>query len=111
DMAGDDMPAKLVAQLERAFEVERAALIPVTLRGARERLRGDVDGEPARPLVDHCQAHARAGDRCAEIDRVGVVSGRDPRAQVAPPLDGLDPPYIGDDSSEHSGPIPLVRAR
>src|SRR3546814_3186451 len=66
DMAGDDMPAKLVADLERAFEIQAAADVPHPGRGARDRFGARVDREPARgavaaridPLVDHGQARS-----------------------------------------------------
>src|SRR3546814_2896441 len=59
DMAGDDMPAHFVAQLHRAFEVERGALTPLARGGARHGFARHVDREPAGRLVDHRQAHAR----------------------------------------------------
>ena len=48
DMAGDDMPAELVAELQRALEVEPAARGPHVRGGARDGLARDVDREPAR---------------------------------------------------------------
>src|SRR3546814_9837847 len=48
DMAGDDMPAQLVADLQRAFEVQAAAGVPHPRRGARERFGARVDREPVR---------------------------------------------------------------
>src|SRR6185436_1483040 len=50
DMAGDDMAAKLVADLERALQVERRALGPESRRGAALRLGRDIDREPAFAL-------------------------------------------------------------
>ena len=67
-MAGDDMAAELVADAERAFEVEPRALGPQAGRGAGSRFLADIDREPVLALVDDRQAGARAGDRRAEID-------------------------------------------
>src|SRR3546814_8037194 len=57
DMAGDDMPAKLVADLERAFEIQAAADVPHPGRGARDRFGARVDREPARGAVEIGRAH------------------------------------------------------
>jgi hypothetical protein len=100
-MAGDDMAAKLVAHLQRAFQVETEALVPLALSSTRERLGRDVDGEPARALVDHRQAHTRTGDRSAEIYRRGVIAGGDAHPQVAAPLHFRDGTDVGDDAGEH----------
>ncbi len=67
DMAGDDMPAQLVTQLQRAFEIKAAARFPHAGRGAFHRLSGGVDGKPApavrvRSLVYDSKAYARAGN-------------------------------------------------
>src|SRR3546814_18189527 len=51
DMAGDDMSAKLVADLQRAFEVEAAPRVPHPRRGSRERFGASIDREPAPPAV------------------------------------------------------------
>ena len=51
DMAGDDMAAEFVADLQRAFEVQAAASGPHALRGAGDGFAGNVDREPvAAPL-------------------------------------------------------------
>src|SRR5207237_4213919 len=59
DMAGDDMPAELVADLERALEVDLRAFGPEAGRSAALGLGRDVDREPALALVDDGQADAR----------------------------------------------------
>ena len=73
DMARDDVPAELVADLERALEVEARARPPCADRGAGKRLRGGVDFEPAAVRApadrDDGEARAGAGDRGAERDR------------------------------------------
>src|SRR4051812_32421351 len=83
DMPGNDMPAQFVAELQGTFEVELAPFGPLAGRGARHGLCGDVEGDAAGRLVDHGQAHARARDRGAEVDRVDVVAGGYLDAQVA----------------------------
>src|SRR3546814_3865766 len=75
-MAGDDMPAKLVADAERAFEVEAPADVPHARRGARQRLGTRIDREPAGrtvtgfidTFVDNGQAGTRTGDGSAQVD-------------------------------------------
>ena len=69
DMAGDDMAAELVAEPERALEVELRAFAPEVGGGLRHGLARNIDREPVVALVDDGQADARAGDRRAEIDR------------------------------------------
>src|SRR5512132_2113790 len=70
---GDEMPAQLVAELQRALEIYRRSRPPFAEGGARQRLDGRGDGEPARPLVDHRQTHARAGDGLADRHHGHVV--------------------------------------
>ena len=68
DMAGHEMAAELIAERERALEIDAAPLPPGAERGARERLVGDIDGE-ARAFalclgdIDDGEAAAVAGDR------------------------------------------------
>ena len=72
-MAADEMPAELVAEPQRAFEIELGAALPAPGGGDAQRLGGHIDGEegtialPA-PLHDG-QAGAGAGDRRADVDR------------------------------------------
>ena len=80
DMAGDDMAAELVAQAQRALEVELRAFAPQVGGGPRDGFGRNIDREPVVALVDDGQADARAGDRRAEIDGVEVVAGPDRRA-------------------------------
>src|SRR3546814_19948069 len=82
-MACDDMPAKLVADAERAFEVEAPADVPHARRGARQRLGTRIDREPAGrtvtgfidTLVDNGQAGTRTGDGSAQVDGAHVLTG------------------------------------
>ena len=91
DMAADEMPAELVAEPERAFEIELGAALPAPRGGDAERLGGHIDGEegtialPA-PLHDG-QTGAGAGDRRADVDgrRIVAAANHQP-AQAFGPL-------------------------
>jgi hypothetical protein len=50
DMAVDQMAAQLVAELERQFEVDAAALLPVAEMGLGQASRRGLDGEPIGPF-------------------------------------------------------------
>src|SRR3546814_12637964 len=90
-MAGDDMPAKLVADAERAFEVEAPADVPHARRGARQRLGTRIDREPAGrtvtgfidTFVDNGQAGTRTGDGSTQVDAAHVISGADDEPCIA----------------------------
>ena len=73
DMAGDNMAAEFVADLQRAFQVELWCPRPSVRPWSAERLRRGIDVEPgaaaSAPEVDHGQADAVAGDRRAIGDR------------------------------------------
>src|SRR3546814_13725437 len=107
-MAGDDMAAKLVADLQRAFEVEAAPRVPHPRRGARERFGARIDREPAaravalrvHALVDDRETRARAGDRGADIDAAHVIGGADNEPCVAAVLMGPDGADVGDEAGE-----------
>jgi len=109
DMAGDDMPAKLVADLQRAFEVEAAPRLPHPGRGARDRLGARIDREPAagpvavrvHTLIDDRQTRPRTGDRRAKIDACHIIVRPHEDAPVAARLDPVDRADIGDDAGEH----------
>ncbi len=104
-MAGDDVPAQFVAQLQRLFQIERRALGPAVLHGAGDGFGGDVDREPCvacyATLVHYGQAHARAGDRGAHGDPCGVEGASDDRAQVAGLAGFADLADGGYNSGEH----------
>src|SRR5262245_29654822 len=103
-MAIDKMATQLIAELERQFEVEPAALPPVAEVGLGQTLAGNFHREPVLALVDHGQATARAGNRRANGDRRHVVPGADNEAAVsrlAARSDGGDLADIGDDAGEH----------
>ena len=61
-MAGHDMAAKLVADLERAFEIEPRALPPAARRGHPQRLGRGIDRKPGAAALlaglDHGEADA-----------------------------------------------------
>jgi hypothetical protein len=119
DMARDDMAAELVADPERAFEIDPVPRLPGRGAGAdvglRDRLGRDVDLEPGAAgggaAVGDGQADAVAGDRGAERDRLGRVAAGDARVQVAAILETLDPADVGDDAREHPGPPPAAMGR
>src|SRR5437868_4891989 len=73
DVASDDMAAELVADFERAFEIEPRANTPRAGGGALERLRCRIDverGAIARlPDRDSRETWAGARDGCADRDR------------------------------------------
>ena len=106
DMTGNEVPAKLVAQTQRAFEIEAAVLAPLVLRGAADGLARNVDREPGiaflAALLDHRQAYARAGDRGTDVDPGGVPGACDHGAQVAPVFDALNGADGSDDPGEHA---------
>src|SRR5690349_16873546 len=81
DVAGDDMPAELIAQAQRAFEVELRALLPVAARRFGNGFARHIDREPVVALVNDGQADARTGDGSAEIDGDEVVAGRNLQAE------------------------------
>src|SRR3546814_14329147 len=74
DMAGDDMPAQLVADLQRAFEVQAAAGGPHPRRGARERFGARVDREPVTAGVGSI-GRASWRESVCQYGEISVVSG------------------------------------
>src|SRR3546814_8094011 len=90
-MTRDNVPAQLVADFQRPFEIEAPALIPHAGRRAAFCFGRDVHREPMLALVHHRQADARAGYRSAQVDRRQVIAAADPGTQVAALLNGLDP--------------------
>ena len=94
------MPAELVADAERAFEIDRGSLMPAAERRAGERFGRGLDRERALPDGNDRQARSGAGDRGAERDSRGVPGRRDLEPGVAAPFDGVDAPDIGDYSGE-----------
>ena len=102
DMARDDVPAKLVPDLQRALEVHPLAGGPAAEIGLRQGFGRNLDVEPALgPQSHHRQADPVAGDGGADVDARHVIARRDPGAQVAGELGLDDPADIGDNSGEH----------
>src|SRR6185437_10335553 len=66
DMAGDDMPAELIPNFQRAFEIDPAADTPLLEDRARQRLSRGLHREPIDAVIDSGEANTRAGDRGAE---------------------------------------------
>src|SRR4029077_14926348 len=86
-MAGDDMSAELVADPERALEIDACPAPPLPDRSYPQRLGGGICGDPAAIALAapryHGQAHAAAGDRGADVDGIGIVAAGDPEAGKA----------------------------
>src|SRR3546814_19427615 len=116
-MAGDDMPAKLVADAERAFEVEAPADVPHARRGARQRLGTRIDREPAGrtvtgfidTFVDNGQAGTRTGDGSAQVDAAHVINGADDEPCIAALPAREDGDAFDDRSGEHLPSSPWTR--
>src|SRR5436190_21057877 len=103
-MAIDQMAAQLVAELERQFEVDPAALFPVAKMRLVQAFARDFDGKPVAALFHNSQATARAGDGGADGYRCHVVPGahhESPIAAVAARGDGGDLADVADDAGEH----------
>ena len=106
DVPGHDMPAELVAGLERALQVDAPAGLPVAERGLAQRLVGDVDLEDAAAAraadLGRRQAGAVAGDRGADGDAVGRVAAAyreaaRPRASTSSPMSVMMPVNMGEE--------------
>src|SRR3546814_16004797 len=93
-MAGDHVPAHLVAELQRALQVYPGADDPGADRGPRQALVGYVDGEPAAAiggtLVDQGPARAGAGARGAERHPPHLTGGCNLAAGLPRTLDIAD---------------------
>ncbi len=106
-MARNDMAAELVADLERTFEIDLPPGLPVAGGGQAQRLFPRFDLEPAGiggvfRQGDDSQAYAGAGNRGADIDRLGIVDGVDAQADALVERNGgRNGPHIGDDTGKH----------
>ena len=103
-MARNDMTAQLIPHLQRPFKVQTLANLPIGQVGFRHGLGADFDVKPvARRSAqrDHGQADAFAGDRSANVDAAGVISGADPGAQITLLLQLQYLAHIGDNAGEH----------
>jgi hypothetical protein len=86
---------------KRALEIAAPPFGPSRQVGLGQGFGRNIHVEPPRPERHDRQADAVTGDRGTDVDPGGVVSGANPRAQVATMLDRLDTPHIGDDTREH----------
>src|SRR6056297_2523495 len=100
-MAGHDMAAQLIPDLERAFEVDLLTNTPAPDIGLVEGFRADLDLEPVRTQLNHGQADPGTGDGGPDVDAPGVVAGADPRPQVAAAFEIADVSYVGHDAGKH----------
>src|SRR5260370_29923884 len=107
DVAGHDVAAKFVADLEGAFEIEPGAVLPATGCGDGQGRGGGIHRKPGVTVRDarsyDGQADAVAGDRGAVRDGGAVVMAGDRElAQVVRPGRNSDHlADVGDDASEH----------
>src|SRR3546814_17025261 len=112
-MAGDHVPAHLVAELQRALQVYPGADDPGADRGPRQALVGYVDGEPAAAigatLVDQGHARAGAADRGAARHPAHIMGSCDLAAGVAALSDRADATDIDDYAGEPGPELRPVR--
>src|ERR1700738_2220247 len=108
-MAGDDMAAEFVADLQRALEIEPGADGPMLRGGHAECLGTGIDIEPGLVTLntrgDHGEADAVAGDRSTVRDGRAVVAACDPQPMLLPPRRWRQGGYlagVGDNAGEHS---------
>jgi len=81
-MAGDDMPAQLVPNLQRPFQIDPSSGGELAGGGAGKRFSRNIDCKLVIALVDHRQADPRTGNRGAHIDAAHVIAAFDFDAQV-----------------------------
>ena len=62
DVAGDDVAAEFVADLERTLQIDRRPGLPCADRGDRQRLGGRIDLEDLA-IAAHCPWRPRSGTR------------------------------------------------
>ena len=101
-MAGHDVPAQLVAGLQRALQVDAPARPPFIQRRLGQRLVGDIDGKRAAGAgwvhLGGRQAGAVAGDRGADGDALRRIAAADREPAAVARGDLAD---VGDDACEH----------
>src|SRR5690349_6442582 len=106
-MAGEDMPAELVAHLERTLEVDGRPGAPTPERGVRQRLSRCLHRKPVLALLDHRKADAGTGDGGANGDSGGVVGGAYGKRRIAARRDRAHLADIADDPREHGNKVEL----
>src|SRR4029077_17552793 len=97
----DQVPAELVAELERALQVDGRPDTPVGEGRARAGLGRGLHAEPALPPLNGGQADTRTRDRGAGRERAGVVMRLDVVAGAAARQHRAYPAEIRDDAREH----------
>ncbi len=106
-MAGNDVTAKLVANLQGALQIDMRALLPARNRRQAQCLFPGLDLVPALVAAvfrqfGHRQADAAMGDRCAHINGLGIVIGRHPQTNAFRQSFQLGHgSNIGDNSGKH----------
>src|SRR5690606_30695471 len=111
DMAGDNMPAKLVPDFQGAFEIELAFFCPHGSGGFRYTLCRNIDREPVCALVHDRKARPGTGDGCADIDAVHVIMAGYGQPQVAAFLHFANGANIGNYACKHGKPFSKMRAK
>src|SRR5690606_3291514 len=107
DMAGDDMAAKVITDLQRPLEIHPRAFPPAGDRRQAQGFLPGLDLEPAlvRALVRQAgdgKADAAMGDGGTYVDGLWIIGGGDPEPYpLVHRRDGRDGADIGDDTCEH----------
>src|SRR5689334_21062266 len=99
-MARDDVPSELVADLQRALEIDAAADAPILEGRARQGLRRGLYREPIDAVIDRGEADARASDRGAEREIAEIEIGLDDERRVAAGTDFPHGADIDDDAGK-----------
>jgi hypothetical protein len=106
-MAGHQMAAHFIAQLERALQIDPGARCPFAEGRQAKRFTRCINGvaRAMRGLLQrgHRQAAAVMGDGCTQIYACGLIGGEDRKtAIIAHCLDLFDRPDGRDDACEHA---------
>src|SRR4051794_18567602 len=116
-VAGDDMAAEFVADLERALQVHARLRRPCADRRQGQGLGRRIHVEPAAAVAgsdrNHGEARPPAGDRGAKRDGRGIVRRLDaqPLQGALRTLRGDYLPHIGDDACEHQRILSKISSR
>src|SRR5262249_7207209 len=104
-MAQDEMSPKFVTKLERFFEVDGGAFLPIPEGGAGQSFVGRLHRESSRLHRNDGEAHTRASDRGPDRDRCGIKGRGDSQIEKFAPARPLHPPHIGDYSGKHASKL------
>src|SRR3974377_83029 len=104
------MPAKLVTEAKRFFEIDSRAFLPLSEGGAAQCLDRRLHRECSWLHRNDGKTRSGAGDRGSERDRRGVKSGGDRQIEKFAAAQPPHPSHIGDDTSEHAGKLRVYSA-